>query len=879
MTGAKADGVDAVTVIVTLRDAQDRPIPGMTVEVTASGEGNTLEQGPATDAEGTTRVTLRSTVVGEKIITATALQQGEPVVLTQEATATFRPGPVARLVFEVPPAEAEAGELIAPPVQVRLLDAHGNLATDSVVPVEVSLHGGEPSAQLEGLRTLNAAEGMATFADLRIDRPGEGYFLRVSAPGAAPEDSPTFDVVVGPPAHLEFLEQPEQAIAGAPFGAKVRVTDRAGNPVVEPARVRLSLEESPPGVVLGGVVTVETVDGEAVFSGLELQVAGHYRLAATVEGAPPVVGDEFETIAAAASANHSFINANPTTVAADGVSRTAVSASIRDQYGNPVAMRPVIFAATGQDNAFDPEATAMTDAEGRATVWLSSTKAELKNLTATSGQMVLNANVTFIAGAPVVATSTLSATPSETHVGVGSSTLALTLRDAFGNLVGGEAVSVSVTGSGNTLSASTGTTDAQGRFTTALSSTVIEQKTVTVDFAGQSLSTQVNFIAGPPAQATSTVTVTPSSGLTANGSDEAIISVNARDSLGNPAAGWAVTILVSGTGNTLQPATGTTDATGAFTATLTSTHAQTKLVTAQFTGGVQVGSTVTFVAGPPDAMMSQVSAAPTLVSANGASSATITVTVRDAFGNGIPGRQVELTATGTGNLLTQPSVPTDAAGMVTGLLASTVEEVKTITAVVDPQTAPLTLLTQPQVEFSHTAVQTVEDFETGGWPKSPWVTQASGGTLVAGCAKSGALGSRDVGWHYRTDVNVGAVGQRLSAWVRPAGTSTGRVYLGFGAHSGGAYTLIAGPNTGELLLQDNTGWNHTTLQSVPQTYSVSWYRLEVEFQSGGDVVGRLFGSDGTTLLNQVSHTFGTLPQGGVALRSFDGFCVDDIELQ
>ena len=47
---------------------------------------------------------------------------------------------------------------------------------------------------------------------------------------------------------------------------------------------------------------------------------------------------------------------------------------------------------------------------------------------------------------------------------------------------------------------------------------------------------------------------------------------------------------------------------------------------------------------------------------------------------------------------------------------------------------------------------------------------------------------------------------------------------------------------------------------------------------GGDFEGRLYSSDGTTLLNTVSYNFGSYCPGGVAIRSFGGFYIDTIEI-
>ena len=62
-----------------------------------------------------------------------------------------------------------------------------------------------------------------------------------------------------------------------------------------------------------------------------------------------------------------------------------------------------------------------------------------------------------------------------------------------------------------------------------------------------------------------------------------------------------------------------------------------------------------------------------------------------------------------------------------------------------------------------------------------------------------------------------------------------------------------------------------------QTYIAGrWYLLEVEIGAGGVAMGRLYDSDGTTLLGSVSHTFGSFGSGGVAFRGFSSIAIDTI---
>src|SRR6266511_1925102 len=82
---------------------------------------------------------------------------------------------------------------------------------------------------------------------------------------------------------------------------------------------------------------------------------------------------------------------------------------------------------------------------------------------------------------------------------------------------------------------------------------------------------------------------------------------------------------------------------------------------------------------PVSASQSIVAVAPASITAGGGG-ATITVTVKDANGTPISGATVVLAATGSGNTLTQPTGPTNASGVATGTLSSTVAGAKTVSA-------------------------------------------------------------------------------------------------------------------------------------------------------------------------------------------------------
>jgi hypothetical protein len=98
----------------------------------------------------------------------------------------------------------------------------------------------------------------------------------------------------------------------------------------------------------------------------------------------------------------------------------------------------------------------------------------------------------------------------------------------------------------------------------------------------------------------------------------------------------------------------------------------------------------------------------------GSGTSTITVTVKDAFDNPVSGSSVVLAVSGIGNTLTQPAGPTNASGVTTGTLSSTVAETKTISATAGgtsvTQTATVTVMTQASpATITHTRLTSGHD--------------------------------------------------------------------------------------------------------------------------------------------------------------------------
>jgi adhesin/invasin len=235
---------------------------------------------------------------------------------------------------------------------------------------------------------------------------------------------------------------------------------------------------------------------------------------------------------------------------------------------------------------------------------------------------------------PVAQASSLSASP-DTLVADGTSTslLTVTLRDARNAQIPFGGDDVVFESSAGTLGPVTDLAD--GRYRAVLTApTEVGVATVTARLRGVPLpdTVRVALIPGPVSADGSTLEVAPDS-ITTDGS--ATVYVQLRDAAGNPLTSAGDAVFLATSLGTLTPSSGTTNASGQFEATLTSTTPGTASVTAHLgtsaadpvIGTVEV--TVTPGAADPDE--STVGADPLSITTDGSS--TVTVQLRDAAGN------------------------------------------------------------------------------------------------------------------------------------------------------------------------------------------------------------------------------------------------------
>jgi adhesin/invasin len=432
----------------------------------------------------------------------------------------------------------------------------------------------------------------------------------------------------------------------------------------------------------------------------------------------------------------------PGPVAAGALFAPAVEVAVLDANGDLVATPTSVSVALAGGEALQGAVSAVA-VDGHATFAdLSIRKAGTGyTLTASSEGLLGATSAAFDvrAAAPDAAASEFVATPTTVAAG-GQVALAVTLRDAYGNGVPGAEVGFEATGTANSFVQPVASTSAAGLTSGTLTSTKAEAKTLTARSGAVILVAHpvVTFTAAAADPAGSTLAASPAS---APCDGTAItLTVTVADPYGNPLAGQAVTFEASGAASVVQPASATTAA-GTATGTVSALVAGTQTISAKVGGTVVAQRDVTFHAMVADAAASTLAAAPARIPADGATTATITVTVRDDGGRPIPGMTVALAAAPVA-AIDHATAATDAAGVAVFQASATAVGDVTFTATVTNGTAPVVVAQRATVSFTMPVAARVTVTGAGGASTINTV----GGTLQLSAVVAPAAAAQGVTW-------------------------------------------------------------------------------------------------------------------------------------
>jgi adhesin/invasin len=605
---------------------------------------------------------------------------------------------------------AAVGTALAESLVVRVTDSRNQPVANQPMAFTVVAGGGSVSPS----STTTNADGTAQARWVLGAAAGDQQATAKATGNGAPDNlSVAFSATAtaSAPAKIEAVagnNQTNPAGSSVPTDPTVKVTDSRGNPVVGASVTFL--------VTAGGGAINPTDPVPTNASGLASVAwtlgpqAGQNALSASVGGSG-VTGNPvtFTATGTAGSAGKLAIVTQPPATAQSGVALSpAPAVQLQDLNGNDVKQGGVTILAdiaSGPAGASISGVSASTNGKGVAT---------FSNLilTGPAGQYTISFSGTNLTGAistpitlsPGGATKLAVLVPPSATAQSGTPFAQqpqIQLEDAAGNPVAQSGVGVLVTISGQPAgggslgggptTVQTGS-DGVARFSGLSITGVAGQYTLL--FASVNLSSVsaiVTIGAGSVSGSQSTFSVNPGTITASTGSSAATVTITAKDAAGNPLAGAAASVAVSGSNTVSTPAN--TGADGKTTATVSSTEAGTKTVTVTINGTpVTNPSSLPLVVSPGAPSKTTSTTVPSPASPLVGQTALITVTVKDAFGNPIPGRSVSLSS-GGGAQITQPSTPTNSAGVTTGAVTYPTAGNKSLTAMIsgDGSLDPITI--------------------------------------------------------------------------------------------------------------------------------------------------------------------------------------------
>lgn len=238
-------------------------------------------------------------------------------------------------------------------------------------------------------------------------------------------------------------------------------------------------------------------------SAVTLKTAGTQTVTATDTLAGSITGMQSGIAVQPAAASGLVMTGLPTSIAAGQV--TGVTVTATDAYGNAATGYRGTLRFTSADGRaiVPPDSTLLSGAQTFANSVVLKT-AGSQSITATdtlTSSLTASQSATVTPSTPSAYASSITASPAYLPANnSNTTTLTVTVWDAYSNRIPGNSVSLGASGTGNTFSPQSGTTDSSGVFTATLRSSTLGLKTVTAGLGstlGPIVTTKVAFVCTP----------------------------------------------------------------------------------------------------------------------------------------------------------------------------------------------------------------------------------------------------------------------------------------------------------------------------------------------------------------------------------------------
>ena len=600
--------------------------------------------------------------------------------------------PATIVLVTEPSSSATAGELFSTQPVIEIHDDYSNIiSSDDFTQITANRNNGDGT--LQGTTSIPVTDGIGTFTDLHHTL-ATAIDLIFSAPGFAPVISNSITVSPAAADSLIFAVQPSNAnrnIALTP-PVEVQIVDEYENYVPQ-SGTQITLNINSGTGNISGNTALTDANGRAVFNSVSFNQVGSKNLIAsgssldsssvsnnfTVANAGSLAGFKIEIFGGGNIPTQTAGTAfNIQITAVDGAGDVLDGTQGRDNFGGSVNLTSNSdFSLATDVSGIGPFVNGVYESH-EVELTLSG---ESTSITATNsaGSEAGSSNLFAVNPAAASPDSSLIIVDNNTLIADGASIadISILLRDQFGNdlIAGGDEVLISKTGAG-TLSSITDNSDgtysatltAPNAVGSAVLTGTINSENITssnpeVIFTFDELFTFLVEDVGGGSIGTQTAGTPFNIRITAQ--DEFGNTVTSFDGSGSTVQLTSNGVISSGGGTTPVFVNGVLNS---HSVTLTSTGSLS--FTARKTASAETGisNTFTVVPGTASAMTSTISSSESFLQNNGTDFATITVQLKDEFGNNlISGGDIVALSTTAGSL---SSVSDNGDGTYTSTLTS-----------------------------------------------------------------------------------------------------------------------------------------------------------------------------------------------------------------
>ncbi|HEY5112442.1 MAG TPA: prepilin-type N-terminal cleavage/methylation domain-containing protein, partial [Acidimicrobiales bacterium] len=325
--------------VVKVEDAAGNVVTSASTTITLSASGGSLSSCGGLGANsGVVTVTgcVFSGLVGTNY-TLSASASG--LVTGVSASFTVTVGEPAKLVFSAATtgvASASASSAFSTQPVVTVEDAAGNVVTNYVGTVTLSLNAGETLSCTSG-NSATPIDGVVSFAGCAGSAYASGVTLTASSTGLTGATSASFDIS-NVATQLAFTTQPSNTADGMLIAPSVVVSveDSSGTVVTtSSASIALALGTNPGSGTLSGTSPESAVEGSATFSDLSINALGSgYTLYATSGALTSVTSSGFNVVVGAPA--KLVLTTQPVGGASGAVLSTQPVVKVEDSAGNIV---------------------------------------------------------------------------------------------------------------------------------------------------------------------------------------------------------------------------------------------------------------------------------------------------------------------------------------------------------------------------------------------------------------------------------------------------------------------------------------------------------------------------------------------------------------